>query len=97
MAGVGYIEPPKQQRRRKSSLDEQSALRMAELLDNPGSNGRWVSDQLPYPTKKQATARAQGYRKLVAILLSLDPANVRTRVWQDERGRSFFALAKEVL
>jgi hypothetical protein len=94
MANVGYVEPPKMQRRRKSNFDDQTALRLAELLDKPNANERWVSDQVPYPDKKKATARAQGYRRIVANTLSLDSANIKTRVWEDN-GKAFFALSRE--
>ena len=94
MPNVGFVEPPKTQRRRKSSLDESAVLRIAELMDKPSSLGKWVTDNEKYSEKKRATARSQAYRKAAADALNLDSANIKTRVWEDEDGGFRFALTR---
>lgn len=95
MPNVGYVEPPKTRRKRKSSLDETTVARLGDLMDKTNGEGQWVTDNEMYPDKKRATARSQAYRKATADYLNLDPTHVKTRVWQEDGGFRF-ALTKAV-
>jgi hypothetical protein len=93
MPNIGYVEPPRQQRRRKSGLEDAAVASMVELLGN--SAERWVTDHETYRDQKKAIARAQAYRRAVSIEMNLAPSNIKTRVWEADGGW-VFALKKEL-
>jgi hypothetical protein len=94
MPNIGFVEPPRMARRRKSSLNDSAVERMAELLDN--KDNKWVSDNETYQEKRKAIARAQAYRRQTANVLDLDMALIKSRVWETEGGKYAFALRREL-
>lgn len=95
---VGYVDPPRSTRRRKSSVPEHTVQRMAELMEESARlepSGRWVSDQQTYTDRKKAVGRSQAFRRVVAETMGLDVRMVKTRVWE-QNGQWTFALKKDI-